>query len=41
MSFAVAGLISREPVTIDDMTPVATSFPEFEALMTSLGAERA
>jgi 3-phosphoshikimate 1-carboxyvinyltransferase len=41
MSFAIAGLISREPVTIDDMTPVATSFPEFEALMTSLGAERA
>ena len=41
MSFAVAGLNSREPVTIDDMTPVATSFPEFEALMTSLGAEQA
>ena len=28
MSFAVAGLVSRAPVTIDDMSPVATSFPD-------------
>jgi 3-phosphoshikimate 1-carboxyvinyltransferase len=39
MSFAVAGLVSHKPVTIDDMMPVATSFPEFEALMASLGVE--
>lgn len=39
MSFAVAGLVSRAPVTIDDMGPVATSFPGFTALMTGLGAE--
>lgn len=37
MSFAVAGLVSRLPVTIDDMAPVATSFPDFEAMMVSLG----
>jgi 3-phosphoshikimate 1-carboxyvinyltransferase len=39
MSFAVAGLVAREPVTIDDMAPVATSFPTFADLMRSLGAE--
>jgi 3-phosphoshikimate 1-carboxyvinyltransferase len=38
MSFAVAGLVSRAPVTIDDMSPVATSFPGFATLMTGLGA---
>ena len=38
MSFAVAGLVSRDSVTIDDMAPVATSFPGFAALMTGLGA---
>ena len=39
MSFAVAGLVSRRAVTIDDMAPVATSFPGFVDLMTALGAE--
>jgi 3-phosphoshikimate 1-carboxyvinyltransferase len=39
MSFAVAGLVSRAPVTIDDFRPVATSFPGFTALMTGLGAQ--
>ena len=29
MSMAVAGLVSRLPVTIDDVSPVATSFPAF------------
>ncbi len=29
MSFAVAGLVSERGVTIDDMSPVATSFPGF------------
>ncbi|WP_447762042.1 3-phosphoshikimate 1-carboxyvinyltransferase [Sphingopyxis panaciterrae] len=36
MSFAIAGLASRAPVTIDDMAPVATSFPNFEALLAGL-----
>jgi 3-phosphoshikimate 1-carboxyvinyltransferase len=29
MSFVVAGLVSRAPVTIDDVVPVATSYPQF------------
>lgn len=37
MSFAIAGLVSKAPVTIDDMAPVATSFPNFEPLLESLG----
>jgi len=41
MSFAVAGLVSRDAVTIDDMAPVATSFPIFTDLMRTLGAESA
>ncbi|HMQ20387.1 MAG TPA: 3-phosphoshikimate 1-carboxyvinyltransferase [Sphingopyxis sp.] len=36
MSFAIAGLVSKAPVTIDDMAPVATSFPGFEALLEGL-----
>jgi len=36
MSFAVAGLVTGSPVTIDDMAPVATSFPNFEALLAGL-----
>ena len=38
MSFAIAGLVSRQPVTIDDMAPVATSFPDFEQMMITLGS---
>ena len=38
MSFAIAGLVARQPVTIDDMAPVATSFPEFEQMMVTLGS---
>ncbi len=38
MSFAVAGLASRNAVTIDDMAPVATSYPGFTAMLESLGA---
>ncbi|MEZ5655729.1 MAG: 3-phosphoshikimate 1-carboxyvinyltransferase [Sphingobium sp.] len=41
MSFAVAGLASRDGVTIDDMRPVATSFPGFVDLLRSLGVEPA
>lgn len=36
MSFAIAGLVSSTPVTIDDIAPVATSFPNFEALLAGL-----
>jgi 3-phosphoshikimate 1-carboxyvinyltransferase len=32
------GLASRDPVTVDDTSMVATSFPEFISLMTSVGA---
>lgn len=39
MSFAVAGLASKTGVTIDDMRPVATSFPGFVDLLHSLGAQ--
>ena len=39
MSFAVAGLVSKAPVMIDDIAPVATSFPNFELLLTSLQGE--
>ncbi len=38
MSFVVAGLVSTAPVTIDDMAPVATSFPTFTTLLRGLGA---
>ena len=38
MSFAIAGLVSKHPVTIDDIAPVATSFPTFEALLQEIGA---
>ncbi|WP_066553478.1 3-phosphoshikimate 1-carboxyvinyltransferase [Croceicoccus bisphenolivorans] len=34
MSMAVAGLVSRDGVEIDDTSPIATSFPTFEALLT-------
>ena len=33
MSMAVAGLASRDGVEIDDTSPIATSFPAFEALL--------
>ena len=36
MSMAVAGLASRDGVEIDDTRPIATSFPEFEALLGGL-----
>ena len=39
MSFLVMGLASREPVSVDDVAMIATSFPEFEDLMRELGAE--
>ena len=39
MSFLVMGLVSEHPVTVDDATMIATSFPEFMSLMTGLGAK--
>ncbi len=39
MSFLVAGLVSERPITVDDAGPIATSFPDFVALMRSLGVE--
>lgn len=39
MSFTVAGLASRDGVTVDDMTPVATSFPTFLPLLRQLGVD--
>jgi 3-phosphoshikimate 1-carboxyvinyltransferase len=39
MSFLVMGLATRAPVTVDDSTMIATSFPNFLALMRSLGAD--
>ena len=38
MSFLVMGLVSEHPVTVDDATMIATSFPEFMDMMTGLGA---
>lgn len=38
MSFLVLGMAAGEPVTVDDATAIATSFPEFEDLMRQLGA---
>ncbi len=40
MSFAVASLASRKPVTVDDRAPIATSFPQFISMMEALGAEQ-
>jgi 3-phosphoshikimate 1-carboxyvinyltransferase len=39
MAFLVMGLAAPEPVTVDDVSMVATSFPEFEDLMRGMGAE--
>lgn len=38
MSFLVLGLVCDVPVTVDDASPIATSFPAFEGLMQALGA---
>ena len=38
MAFLVLGLASDRPVTVDDVTFVATSFPEFLPLMRGMGA---
>lgn len=38
MSFLVAGMASNAPVSVDDGSPIVTSFPIFEGLMNGLGA---
>ncbi|WP_299321328.1 3-phosphoshikimate 1-carboxyvinyltransferase [Parasphingopyxis sp.] len=38
MSFAVAGLVSAHGVKIDDIRPIATSFPSFPPMLEDLGA---
>jgi 3-phosphoshikimate 1-carboxyvinyltransferase len=38
MSFLMLGLVSDKPITVDDATAIATSFPTFETLMADLGA---
>jgi len=39
MSFLVLGTVTDEPITIDDGSPINTSFPKFKDLMVDLGAE--
>jgi 3-phosphoshikimate 1-carboxyvinyltransferase len=38
MSFLVLGMVTAEPVRVDDGSPIRTSFPDFAALMNDLGA---
>ncbi|MFY0617022.1 3-phosphoshikimate 1-carboxyvinyltransferase [Shimia sp.] len=38
MSFMVLGMATQKPVSVDDGSPIATSFPIFEPLMAGLGA---
>ena len=38
MSFLVMGMATEKPMTVDDASPIATSFPVFETLMKGLGA---
>ena len=40
MSMAVAGLVSRDGVKIDDASPIATSFPGFESLLAQTSSPR-
>ena len=36
MSMAVAGLASRDGVEVDDVAPIATSFPRFESMLSAV-----
>lgn len=38
MSFLILGMAAQRPVSVDDASPIATSFPIFTPLMTALGA---
>ena len=39
MSFLTMGLASKNPISVDDVSMIATSFPDFEKLMRDLGAD--
>lgn len=39
MAFMVMGMATQKPMTVDDGSPIATSFPIFETLMGDLGAQ--
>ena len=39
MSFLILGMVSEEPVRVDDCRAIATSFPNFMGLMEKLGAQ--
>jgi len=39
MSFLVMGLATREPMTVDDVAMIATSFPGFRPIMERLGGQ--
>ena len=39
MSFLIMGLASEKPVSVDDASPIATSFPNFVDLITDLGGK--
>jgi 3-phosphoshikimate 1-carboxyvinyltransferase len=39
MSFLVLGMASDKPVSVDDGSPIATSFPGFVPMMNKLGAK--
>ncbi len=39
MAFLVMGMACKKPVTVDDVTAIATSFPNFTELFNSLGAK--
>lgn len=39
MSFLILGTATQKPVTIDDVAPIRTSFPNFVDLMNDLGAK--
>ena len=38
MSMLICGMAAKKPITVDDAGPIATSFPIFSELFTSLGA---
>jgi len=39
MAFMVMGMATQKPMTVDDGSPIATSFPIFDRLMRDLGAQ--
>jgi 3-phosphoshikimate 1-carboxyvinyltransferase len=41
MAMLICGMAARDAVSVDDATPIATSFPVFTRLMTRLGADLA